>query len=142
MKGVWILILISCFAAEEYSTFPFTIEAEDCEGAGEPWTSIYEKKIKGMFSGKGFVYLTSNPFSFNLTVPEDGMYQFNAKIAQILDTSGRPQTISINDVDFQYKVPYYDTWTDFDFGMHRLKKGSNKIAFKPVYGFEFLIQLL
>ena len=135
LKTIFICLLIALTSSVEYTTFPFSIEAEDCEDAGEPWTTIYGTAIKGMYSGKGFVYLTSNPFSFNITVPEDGMYQFSAKIAQILDTSGRPQTISINGIDFQYKVPYYDSWTDFDFGMHRLNKGSNKITFKPIYGF-------
>ena len=88
-----------------------------------------------MLSGKGFIYLTNKPFSFNITVEEDGMYQFNAKVAQILDKGGRLQTISINEIDYQYKVPYYDAWTDFDFGIHRLNKGSNKIVFKPINGY-------
>ena len=138
MKGataIFILLIAFALAAEEYTTFPYTIEAEDCDGAGEPWTAIYENKIKGMFSGKGFAYLQANSFSFNVTVPEDGMYQFNAKVAQILNEEGRQQTISINGVDFMYKMPFYDKWTDFDFGMHRLNKGTNKIAFKPVYGY-------
>ena len=133
--AIFILLIAFALAAEEYTTFPYTIEAEDCDGAGEPWTAIYENKIKGMFSGKGFAYLQGNSFSFNVTVPEDGMYQFNAKVAQILNEEGRQQTISINGVDFMYKMPFYDKWTDFDFGMHRLNKGTNKIAFKPVYGY-------
>ena len=137
MKGTTIFILlIACvFAEETYTTFPFTIEAENCEGAGEPWTTVYGKVIKGMYSGKGFAYLQGNAFSFNVTVPEDAMYQFNAKLAQILNEEGRQQTISINGVDFMYKVPYYEKWTDFDFGMHRLNKGTNKITFKPIYGY-------
>jgi len=133
--GIILLLIALASAAEEYTKFPFTIEAEDCEGAGQPWTSVYEKKIKGEFSGKGFAYLTGNPFSFNVTVPEDGMYQFNARVAQILNKEGRLQTISINGIDYSYTVPYYEEWTDFDFGMHRLNKGSNKITFKPVYGY-------
>ena len=98
-------------------------------------TSIFGIKIKGMFSGKGFIYLTTSPFYFNVTVEEDGMYQFNAKIAQITDKEGRVQTISINGNDYQYKVPYYDTWSDFDFGIHKLNKGTNKVAFKPINGY-------
>ena len=50
------------------------------------------------------------------------MYQFNAKIAQILGKDGRPQTISVNGIGYTYACPYYDEWTDFDFGVHRLKK--------------------
>ena len=134
-KIVFIISLLTLISPVEVTKFPYTIEAEDCEGAGEPWTSIYETKIKGMFSGKGFIYLRNNPFSFNITVEEDGMYQFNARVAQILDKEGRIQTISINGNDYQYKIPYYDTWTDFDFGIHKLYKGSNKIAFKPINGY-------
>ena len=44
IKALFIFLLISLSAAADYTTFPFTIEAEDCEGAGEPWTSVYEKK--------------------------------------------------------------------------------------------------
>ena len=43
--------------------------------------------------------------------------------------------ISINGINFMYKIPYYDTWTDFDFGMNRLNKGTNIIKVKPVYGY-------
>ena len=114
---------------------PYTIEAEDCKGAGDPWTAVYEKKIGGEFSGKGFAYLQSGSFSFEVTVPEDGMYQFNARVAQILSEEGRLQTISINKIEYGYTVPYYDSWTDFDFGVHRLNKGNNVIAFVGKYGY-------
>ena len=130
-----IFLLISLSYSQQYTKFPYTIEAEDCEGAGDTWTSVYEKKIKGMYTGKGFAYLQGNTFSFEVTVPEDGMYQFTARMAQILTEEGRLQTISINDIDYSYTVPYYDTWTDFDFGMHRLNKGTNTIKFKPIYGY-------
>ena len=128
-------LLISLSYPQQYNKFPYTIEAEDCEGAGDTWTSVYETKIKGMYTGKGFAYLQGNSFSFEVTVPEDGMYQFTARLAQILSEEGRLQTISINDIDYSYTVPYYDTWTDFDFGMHRLNKGANTIKFKPIYGY-------
>ena len=29
---------------EEYTKFPLTIKAEDFEGAGKAWTSVYDKK--------------------------------------------------------------------------------------------------
>ena len=126
------LITLSLTAATE---LPYTIEAEDCQGAGEPWTAIYDKKIKGEYSGRGFVYLTGSTFSFNFTVEQDGMYQINAKVAQILDTGGRLQTLAINGVEYSYTVPYYDTWTDFDFGVHRFYKGVNVVSFVPKYGY-------
>jgi mannan endo-1,4-beta-mannosidase len=118
---------------EELTNFPLTLEAEDCDGA-ETWTTIYGTEFPG-YSGDGFCYLTGNAFSFTVTVPEDGMYEFSAKVTQILSEDGREQTISINGTDYMYKVPYYNEWTDFSFGMHRLKKGTNTITFKPQYGY-------
>ena len=129
------LLSLSLTLDQEYFTLPFTIEVEDCKDAGEPWTEIYGKKIKGEYSGKGFAYLTSTPISFNFTVAEDGMYQINAKLAQIADTNGRLQTIAINGAEYSYTVPYYDTWTDFDFGIHRFYKGDNIVSLLPKYGF-------
>ena len=127
--------LVSLISSKENTLFTYTIEAEDCEGVEKPFTSINNKKIKGMFSVIGFAYLTDSQFSFNVTVPEDNIYKITAIVAQIYDQGGRLQTISINGVDFQYKVPYYDTWTEFDFGMHKLNKGPNKIVFKPINGY-------
>ena len=84
-----ILSLLSLISSAEVTKFPYTVQAEDCQGAGETMTSIFGIKIKGMFSGKGFIYLTNSPFYFNVTVEKDGMYQFNAQIAQITDKEGR-----------------------------------------------------
>ena len=127
--------LLTLISSAEVTKFPYTVQAEDCEGAGETLTSFFRTKIKGMFSGKGFIYLTTSPFYFNVMVEEEGMYQFNAKIVQLTDKDGRIQTISINGDDYQYKVPYYDAWKDFDFGIHKLKKDTNKVAFKPINGY-------
>jgi hypothetical protein len=86
MKGAIILLLIALAASAEptYTKFPYTIEAEDCDGVDKAWVDIWGKKIGGEFSGKGFAYLQAVAFSFKVTVPEDGMYQFNARVAQIL----------------------------------------------------------
>ena len=137
MKGAIILLLIALAAAAEptYTKFPYTIEAEDCDGVDKAWVDIWGKKIGGEFSGKGFAYLQAQSFSFKVTVKEDGMYQFNARVAQILSKEGRLQTISINGIDFSYTIPFYEEWHDFDFGMHRLNKGENTITFKPIYGY-------
>ena len=138
MQIILLLTLLSSFLTlnQEYSPLPFTIEAEDCKGAEELITNITEKKIKGDFSGKGFIYLTFNTISFNFTIPEDNMYQITVKIAQIL-SENRLQTISINGIEYSYLVPYYDTWTDFDFGIHKFYKGVNNISFIPKYGFAY-----
>ena len=63
------------------------------------------------------------------------MYEITTRSAQILDKNGREQTISINGSEFMMKMPYADSWTDFSFGIHRLKKGTNKIQLLPKYGY-------
>jgi len=118
-----------------YTKFPFAVEAEDLEGSKGPETTIDNKTIKGQFSGKGFVNLVEGTLSMNLTVPEDGIYEFLARVVQIESSSGSQQTISINEVDSKYNVPYTEEWIDFDFGMHKLVKGDNVIRFKPQNGY-------
>ena len=61
--------------------------------------------------------------------------QNSARLAQILKKEGRTQTISVNNKDYKFTVPYYDTWTNFDFGIHKLNKGVNVITFKPKSGY-------
>ncbi len=126
---------MNVFAAdeEEYTQFPFTTECETLEGA-ELWTSIYENQIPG-YSGDGFAYLTNGNISFEVTVPEDGMYEITARYAQILDENGREQTISINGAKFMYKFPYANEWSEYSFGVHRLNKGVNTIELLPQYGY-------
>ena len=49
---LFFLIILSVFlikniftsSDEEYTKFPLTIKAEDFEGAGKAWTSVYDKK--------------------------------------------------------------------------------------------------
>ena len=112
---------------------PYTIEGEDLEGA-ELWTSIYENQIPD-YSGEGFTYLTGGALSFTVAVPSDGMYQISARVAQILNENSRMQTISVNGSEYSKSVPYADKWTDFDFGIVRLKAGINKIEFLNKYGY-------
>lgn len=112
---------------------PLRIEGEDMEGASL-WTSIYENQIPG-YSGEGFFYLTSDPGTITMTVPEDGMYQIIVHGAQILNQEGRYQTVEVNGSEYHTTVPYTDKWTDFDFGMVRLNKGENTIKFVSKYGY-------
>ena len=111
----------------------FQAEGEDLDGA-TTWTDIYGQQFPG-YSGSGFCYLTGETLTFEVEAPEDGMYEFTTRSAQILDKDGREQTISINGSEFMMKMPYSDTWTDFSFGIHRLKKGTNKIQLLPKYGY-------
>ena len=111
----------------------FQAEGEDLDGA-TTWTDIYGQQFPG-YSGSGFCYLTGETLTFEVEAPEDGMYEFTTRSAQILDKDGREQTISINGSEFMMKMPYADSWTDFSFGIHRLKKGTNKIQLLPKYGY-------
>ncbi|MDE7365573.1 MAG: hypothetical protein K2N27_11990 [Ruminococcus sp.] len=120
-------------ADDKLTSFPYTIEGEDLEGA-ELWTSIYENQIPD-YSGEGFAYLTGGELSFEVTVPEDAMYQVNVRCAQILDKDQRQQTMAVNGTEYIKQVPYYDKWTDVDFGVVRLNKGKNTISFLNKYGY-------
>ena len=88
------------------------------------------------YSGSGFCYLTGETLTFEVEAPEDGMYEFTTRSAQILDKNGREQTISdqwfgIYDEDAVFR--YLDG--TLSFGIHRLKKGTNKIQLLPKYGY-------
>lgn len=120
-------------SAEAESNVIFQAECENLEGA-TLWTSIYADEFPG-YSGEGFAYLTSETISFEVEAPEDGMYEFTTRCVQILSEDGREQTIAINGSEYMMKMPYANTWTDFSFGIHRLKKGTNTIQLLPKYGY-------
>ncbi|MBR5513971.1 MAG: beta-mannosidase [Ruminococcus sp.] len=121
------------------TVFPFVIEGEKMEGA-DVWTSIYENQIPD-YSGEGFAYLTNGTLSFNVTVSEDGMYQLTVRGAQILNQEGRMQTVTINGVEYSKTIPYYDKWTDIDFGVVRMRAGENEISFINKYGYMAIDQV-
>ena len=124
---------ISYLASAEESNVIFQAECEELEGA-TLWTSIYADEFPG-YSGEGFAYLTNETISFEVEAPEDGMYEFTTRCVQILDQNGREQTIAINGSEYMMKMPYANTWTDFSFGIHRLKKGTNTIQLLAKYGY-------
>ena len=127
--------LSGSFAAGEdaATAFPYVIEGEDMKDA-ELWTDIYNTEIPG-YSGKGFFYFTAKPASFEITVPEDGMYSIVVRGAQILNPEGRQQAVSINGVKYITQAAYSDEWVDYDFGMVRMNKGVNTIEFICEYGY-------
>lgn len=148
MSAVSISAVIPAYAEKdtsktEMTQFPYTIEGEDLmENLGSDnaaqtklWEKIYENEIPD-FSGKGFAYITGNAIGFKVNVEEDGMYQITVRGAQILDKDdARVETISINGVEYEKRVPYCDKWTDISFGTVRLKKGENEISFLNKYGY-------
>ncbi|MBO4524460.1 MAG: beta-mannosidase [Ruminococcus sp.] len=127
--------LFTSVAADDATAtkFPYTIEGEDMKGA-ELWEKIYQTEIPG-FSGKGFFYLTAKPASFEVTVPEDGMYSITVHGAQILNQEGRQQAVTINGVKYTTQAAYSDEWKDYDFGMVRMNKGVNTVEFICEYGY-------
>ena len=119
--------------AADTTSFPYTVEGENLEGA-TLWTSIYENQIPD-YSGEGFAYLTNDALSFTVNVPEDAMYSLFVRGAQILSKEGRMQTVVVNGSEYSLTVPYAEKWTDYSFGMIRLKKGENEIKFISKYGY-------
>lgn len=139
MSAVAISSVIPAYAEKKTDTkatsFPYTIEGEDMDDVEKVWTSIYENEVPN-YSGEGFAYITSGAYSFKVNVEEDGMYQVTVRGAQILDKeTPRQQTIAINGVEYSKAVPYYNEWTDIDFGVVRLRKGENEISFLNKYGY-------
>ena len=75
------LVFPSAVSAEDTGVI-FESEVEKIDGV-ENWTSIYETQLPG-FSGDGFAYLTSKNIEFEVEAPEEGLYQFDVRYAQIL----------------------------------------------------------
>ncbi|WP_297957417.1 glycosyl hydrolase [uncultured Ruminococcus sp.] len=135
-----VMAAVQCGASGAFTTdaadetaFPYVIEGEDMKGA-DLWKDIYQREIPG-YSGEGFFYLTANPASFKVTVPEDGMYSIVVRGAQILNEEGRQQAVKINGVKYTTYAAYSEEWTDYDFGMVRMNKGENTIEFISEYGY-------
>ncbi|MCM1227134.1 MAG: dockerin type I domain-containing protein [Clostridium sp.] len=112
----------------------FESEAEKLQEGVQVWTSIYENQIPG-YSGEGFIYITGDSVKFEVEAPEDGMYQLNVKYAQILSEDGRLQTIAVNGSEYSSVLPYSNEWKDYNFGMFRLKKGTNNFEIMNKYGY-------
>ncbi len=133
ISAVNLAVAAPCVSAIEGGEVLIKAECEDLSGA-ELWTSIYENQFPG-YSGEGFAYVTSKAITLEVEAPEEGMYQIDVRYAQILDKSGRDQTISVNGKKNMIKFPYTDKWTDISMGVFRLNKGTNEIEISPQYGY-------
>ena len=133
ISAVNLAVAAPCGSAIEGGEVLIKAECEDLSGA-ELWTSIYENQLPG-YSGEGFAYVTSKAITLEVEAPEEGMYQIDVRYAQILDKSGRDQTISVNGKKNMIKFPYTDKWTDISMGVFRLNKGTNEIEISPQYGY-------
>ncbi|CAM4515784.1 glycosyl hydrolase [Paenibacillus macerans] len=118
----------------------FTIEGEDAQLTSDLQvaTEIYGQPKPG-FSGSGFVWMqNSGTITFTVTVPETGMYAISTRYMQELSPDGRLQYLTVNGVTKgSYMLPYTTEWSNFDFGFHKLKQGSNTIQLKAGWGFAY-----
>jgi mannan endo-1,4-beta-mannosidase len=118
----------------------FTIESENALLTSDlqVTTEIYGQPKPG-FSGSGFVWMqNSGTITFTVTVPETGMYAISTRYMQELSADGRLQYLSVNGVTKgSYMLPYTTTWSDFNFGYHKLNQGSNTIQLKAGWGFAY-----
>lgn len=118
----------------------FTIESENAQLTSDLQvvTEIYGQSKPG-FSGTGFVWMqNSGTITFTLTVPETGMYAISTRYMQELSPDGRLQYLTVNGVTKgSYMLPYTTEWSNYDFGFHKLNKGSNTIQVKAGWGFAY-----
>ncbi|WP_293201576.1 glycosyl hydrolase [Paenibacillus sp.] len=118
-----------------------TMEGENAELSSELQvvTQIYGQPKPG-YSGSGFVWMQgSGTLTFEVTVPETGMYSISTRYMQELSPDGRLQYLAVNGVTKgSYMLPYTTTWSDYDFGFHKLNKGINKIQLKAGWGYAYL----
>lgn len=127
--------------APTYADAPlFTIEGEDAELSPELQVvnQIYGQPKPG-YSGSGFVWMQgSGTITLNVTVPETGMYSISTRYMQELSMDGRLQYLAVNGMTKgSYMLPYTTTWSDYDFGFHKLNKGSNTIQLKAGWGYAY-----
>lgn len=118
----------------------FTIESENAQLTSDLQvvTEIYGQPKPG-FSGTGFVWMqNSGTITFTVTVPETGMYAISTRYMQELSPDGRLQYLTVNGITKgSYMLPYTTAWSNYDFGFHKLNKGSNTIQVKAGWGFAY-----
>lgn len=118
----------------------YVIESEDAQLSSDlkVATEIYGQPKPG-YSGLGFVWMQhSGTLTFDVTVPETGMYTISTRYMQELSTDGRLQYLYINGKNTgSYMLPYTKEWSDFSFGMQKLQKGSNTIQIKAGWGYAY-----
>lgn len=135
------LLLINLTTAPVYAdTALFVIESENVELSSElqVTTQIYGEEKPG-YSGEGFVWMqNSGTLTFKVNVPETGMYTISTRYMQELSTEGRLQYLAVNGINKgSYMLPYTTVWSDYDFGIFKLTKGSNTIQIKAGWGFAY-----
>jgi len=140
MLGFTLLFGVAATAPVHAGTALFTIEGENAQLSSDLQvaTQIYGTPKPG-YSGSGFVWMqNSGTITFTVTVPETGMYSISTRYMQELSPDGRLQSLTVNGVNKgSYMLPYTTTWSNFDFGFHKLNQGSNTIQLKAGWGFAY-----
>lgn len=134
-------MLIGLLTAPVHADTPlFTIEGENAELTSDLQvvTQIYGQPKPG-YTGSGFVWMqNSGTITFTVTVPETGMYSISTRYMQELSADGRLQYLTVNGVTkASYMLPYTTSWSNYDFGYHKLNQGSNTIQLKAGWGFAY-----
>ncbi|MFD2701008.1 glycosyl hydrolase [Paenibacillus shunpengii] len=118
----------------------FTIESEDAQLSSDLQvvTEIYGQPKPG-YAGDGFVWMqSSGTITFNVTVPETGMYEIFTRYMQEVSPDGRMQSLAVNGVTkASSMLPYTTTWSDFNFGFFKLNQGSNTVQLKAGWGYAY-----
>lgn len=135
------LLLFNLTTAPVYAdTALFVIESENVELSSElqVTTQIYGEEKPG-YSGEGFVWMqNSGTLTFEVNVPETGMYTISTRYMQELSTDGRLQYLAVNGItEGSYMLPYTTVWSDYNFGIFKLTEGSNTIQIIAGWGFAY-----
>ncbi|MDF2589503.1 MAG: Mannan endo,4-beta-mannosidase, Cellulose 1,4-beta-cellobiosidase [Anaerocolumna sp.] len=140
-------ILIACTLLFNLTAVPvsadtalFVIESENTTLTTDlqVTTSIYGQAKPG-YSGNGFVWMqSSGTLTFEVNVPATGMYSISTRYMQELSADGRLQYLQINGTNKgSYMLPYTKEWSNFNFGIHKLKQGINTIQIKAGWGYAY-----
>jgi mannan endo-1,4-beta-mannosidase len=113
----------------------FFSECEDADiGDMQVITKVYEEEFPG-YSGDGFVWMVqSGAIIFEVTVPQTGIYDITSRCIQYLGPEARQLMLNVNGREIAYMMEGSETWTDYEFGCHRLEEGVNEIQIKPGWG--------
>jgi hypothetical protein len=126
-----VLLIMSVSSQAAYS-LPVKIEAEACSlsNGATVTTNVYGTTYPG-YSGDGFVWVSNaGILTFEVTIPESGMYALSARCWMYLGDTGdtRLQVVSINGVSQgNFYIPNNGGWIDYSFGFTYLEAGTAKI---------------
>lgn len=120
----------------------FEAECEDLEiNGGIIETKVYNDEYPG-FHGTGFVWIQgSGNISFEIDVPETGMYRLESRCLMYLNNNGEGRladaVVESGDYSKKYTVtiPYSEDYINVSFGDIKLLKGKNKISFGDGWGY-------